>query len=89
MLEFNIFRDSLQEPLQEGQYKKLAWLFWTTMDNWMYARKISGGDHLNEGDFLQDLWSLMIPYFTEEGHQEFKLLYENTSMQFSNPPKFE
>ena len=88
MLEFNIFRDSLQEPLQEGQYKKLAWLFWTTMDNWMYARKISGGDHLNENDFLQDLWSLMMPYFTEEGHQEFKQLYENTSRRFSNPPKF-
>ena len=87
MLDFNIFRDSLQEPLQEGQYKKLARLFWTTMDNWMYARKISGGDLLNEDDFLQDLWSLMIPYFTEEGKQEFKLLYENIGIQFSNNAK--
>ncbi len=89
MLEFNIFRDSLQEPLQEGQYKKLAWLFWTTMDNWMYARKISGLDHTSEEDFIQDIWSLMMPYFTEEGRKEFKLLYENITMQFSNNPKFE
>lgn len=89
MLEFNIFRDSLQKPLQDGQYKKFARLFWTIMDNWMYARKISGGDHLNEEDFLQDLWSLIIPYFTKEGDREFKLLYENTSMQFSIPPVIE
>ena len=89
MLEFNIFRDSLQQQLQDGQHKKLARLLWTTMDNWMYAHKISGGDHLNEEDFLQDLWSLILPYFTKEGHKEYKLLYENSGTQFLNPTKFE
>lgn len=89
MFEFNVFRGSLKEAASEGQYKKLASLFWITMDNWMYARKISGGAHLNENDFLQDLWSLMVPYFTEEGLQEFKHLCESTTLQFSNPSQSE
>ena len=89
MFDFNVFRDSFQEPSQEGQYKKSAWLFWITMDNWMYAREISGLDHNNEGDFLGDLWSLMMPWFTDEGRQEFKLLYENTTLYFSNPSNAE
>lgn len=87
MFEFNMFRGTFQSSVQEEVYKKLAWLFWITMDNWMYARQISGADHLNENDFLQDLWSLMIPYFTEEGLQEFKLLYDNTALSFPYPPQ--
>ena len=74
MFDFNIFRDSFKEPSQDGQYKKLAWLFWITVDNWMHARLISGLDHLDEEDFLQDVWNLLRPYFTEEGRQEFQLL---------------
>lgn len=80
MFEFNIFRGSFNEPAQEGQYKKLAWLFWITVDNWMHARLISGLDHLNEEDFLHDVWNLLIPYFTEEGRQEFQLLSQNTML---------
>ncbi len=82
MFEFNLFRGSFQEPVQKEQYKKLAWLFWITMDNWMYARKISGLDYNAEENFIQDIWSLMMPYFTEEGQQEFKHLCENTTLQF-------
>ncbi len=82
MFEFNIFRGSFNENAQEGQYKKLAWLFWITVDNWMHARLISGLDHLNEEDFLQDVWNLLLPYFTEEGLQEFKALYQNTMLHF-------
>ncbi len=82
MFEFNLFRGSFQEPVQKEQYKKLAWLFWITMDNWMYARKICGLDFDSEENFIQDIWSLMMPYFTEEGQQEFKYLCENTTLQF-------
>ena len=78
MFEFNIFRGSFKEPAQEGQYKKSAWLFWITVDNWMHARLISGPDHLKQEDFLQDVWNLLMPYFTREGHEEFKLLFKNT-----------
>lgn len=79
MFEFNIFRSSFKEPAQEGQYKKSAWLFWIAVDNWMHARLISGLDHLHEEDFLRDVWNLLVPYFTEEGQQEFQLLYQTTT----------
>ena len=81
MFEFNIFRGSFKEPAQEGQYKKSAWLFWITVDNWIHARLISGLDHLNEEDFLQDVWNLLMPYFTEQGLQEFRVLWQNTMLQ--------
>lgn len=80
MFEFNIFRGSFKEPAQEGQYKKSTWLFWIAVDNWMHARLISGLDHLNEEDFLQTVWNLLEPYFTEEGQQEFQLLGQNTML---------
>ncbi len=63
-----------------AHYKKLAWLFWITVDNWMHARLISGLDHLNKEDFLQDVWNLLMLYFTEEGKQEFQLLIQNTKL---------
>jgi len=77
MFELNIFRGSFKESVQEGQYKKSAWLFWIAVDNWMHARLISGLDHLNEEYFLEDIWNLLMPYFTEEGQQEFQLLYQH------------
>ena len=80
-----MFRGAFQTTSTDDQYKKLANIFWITMDNWMYARQISGSDHLSENDFLQDLWSLMIPYFTEEGKQEFKMLYESAAVPFQYP----
>ncbi len=80
MFEFNIFRGSFNENAQDGQYKKLAWVVWNTIDNWMHARLISGLDNLNEEDFLQDVWNSLAPYFTEEGRQEFQVLCQNTML---------
>lgn len=74
MFEFNIFRGSFKGPLQDGQYKKSAWLCWITVENWMHARLISGLDYLDEAAFLQDVWNLLRPYFTEQGEQEYELL---------------
>ena len=81
MFEFNIFRNSFKPPLLIDQYKKTSWLFCTTLDNWIHARQISGLDHEKEGDFLQDIWNLLVPYFTEEGHKEFLQLHSN-AIQF-------
>lgn len=80
MFDFNIFRGSFTAPSQNDQYKKLAWLFWITVDNWMHARLISGLDHLNEEDFLNDVWSLLMPYFTEAGQQEYQLLCQHAAL---------
>lgn len=77
MFDSNIFRGSLNENAKDGQYKKLTWVLWNTVDNWMHARLISGFDHLKEEDFLQDVWNLLMPYFTEEGSKEFQVLSKN------------
>ncbi len=82
MFNFNVDRNTFQSPINEGQYNQLAWLFWMTMDNWMYARQIKGLDHLNENDFIADLWSLMLPHLTEEAHEEIKMLSMNSNLRF-------
>ena len=74
MFELNIFRGIFKDQFQDGQIKKSAWLFWITMDNWMHARLIQGLEHLSEENFLKDMWCLLMPYFTEEGQQEFQTL---------------
>jgi hypothetical protein len=82
MFNFNVDRNTFQLPVKEDQYNKLAWLFWMTMDNWMYARQITGLDHLSEDAFMADLWSLMLPYLTEEAHEELKMLSTNLNLRF-------
>jgi len=82
MIHFNADRNTFKQPIHEDQYKQLAWLFWMTMDNWMYARQIKGLDHLNEDDFFKDLWSLLAPYLTEEANEEMKMLSLNSNLRF-------
>ncbi len=52
------------------------------MDNWMYGRQINQLDHLSENDFINDLWSLMLPYLTEEAQEELKMLSSNSNLRF-------
>jgi AcrR family transcriptional regulator len=82
MFNFNVDRNTFQFPVKDSQYKQLAWLFWMTMDNWMYARQIKGLDYLKEEDFVADLWSLMVPYLTEEAHEELKIMSSNSNFRF-------
>lgn len=82
MFNFNVDRNTYKPPVKEGQYNQIAWLFWMTMDNWMYARQINGLDYLNENDFIDDLWSLMMPCLTEEAHEELKMLNANSNQRF-------
>jgi AcrR family transcriptional regulator len=83
MFNFNVDHNTFLPPVRDGHYNQLAWLFWMTMDNWMYARQIKGLDHLNEDDFIADLWSLMLPYLTAEAHQELKMLCNNSNLRFN------
>jgi AcrR family transcriptional regulator len=82
MFHFNVDRNTFQPPVKEEQYNQLAWLFWMTMDNWMYARQIKGLDHLSEDDFIADLWLLLLPYLTEEANEELKMLRTNSNLRF-------
>jgi len=83
MFNFNVDHNTFLPPVRDGHYNQLAWLFWMTMDNWMYARQIKGLDHLNEDDFIADLWSLMLPYLTAEAHEELKMLCNNSNLRFN------
>jgi AcrR family transcriptional regulator len=82
MFNFNVDRNTFKPPLKDGQYNQLAWLFWMTMDNWMYARQIKGLDYFNEDDFMSDLWALLIPHLTEEAQEEIKMLSMNSNLRF-------
>ncbi len=82
MVNYNVDRNTFQSPIIQGQYSRLAWLLWMTMDNWMYARQIKGLDHLNEEDFIADIWSLMLPYLTAEAQEELKMLSTNSNLRF-------
>jgi AcrR family transcriptional regulator len=81
MVNYNVDRNTFQSPIIQGQYSRLAWLLWMTMDNWMYARQIKGLDHLNEEDFIADIWSLMLPYLTAEAQEELKMLSTNSNLR--------
>jgi hypothetical protein len=83
MFNYNVDRNTFQMPVKVEQYNQLAWLFWMTMDNWMYARQIKGLDHLDEDSFISDLWMLMTPYLTDEANAELKMLNTNSNMRFN------
>ena len=74
MFEFNYFRGSFKEISNDGEHTKPAWLLLITIDTWMHGRLISGLDHLCKEDFLQEIWDLLVPNFTEVGQEEFLLL---------------
>ncbi len=82
MFNFNVDHNTFLPPIREGHFNQRAWLFWMTMDNWMYARQIKGLDHLAEDDFIADLWMLMTPYLTAEAQEELKLLTINSNSGF-------
>lgn len=82
MFNFNVERNTFQSPGKDEQYHQLAWLFWMTMDNWIYARQIKGLDHLHKDDFIADLWSLLAPYLTQEAREELKMLHTNSNIRF-------
>jgi len=81
MIEFNIFRGTIKHPAYEEQYKKMAWFIWNAIDNRMHSRLISNQGHLDEEDFSQDAWNLLIPYFTKEGEEEYQLLCEQHAIR--------
>ena len=82
MFNYNVDRNTFQSPSTDVQYNQLAWLFWMTMDNWIYARQIKGLNYLNEDDFIADLWSLLTPYLTQEALEELKMLSTNSNIRF-------
>jgi AcrR family transcriptional regulator len=75
MLEFNISRGAFQKPVEGGQVKSTAWLFYACIDNWRYNQKVMGFDNPAQTDFLQSVWGLLQPWFTDMGWREYEQMH--------------
>jgi AcrR family transcriptional regulator len=71
MIQFNISRGSFRDYAEHEYHKETAWLFNMAIDNWMYSRKLTGLDSLDEQAFLQSIWGLLYPLFTDMGYREY------------------
>lgn len=71
MLDFNIARGSIV-PLGPEQVKDTAWQMRSLMDSWRYIRRTEGDLPDNEAAFLQQVWSLLKPLFTDMGAREYR-----------------
>jgi AcrR family transcriptional regulator len=80
MFLFNVDCNTFLPPSKENQYQHLAWMFWLTIDNWMYARQIRGMDHLDEERFTADLWLLLTPYLTPAALEDLQLMTLNSGI---------
>jgi AcrR family transcriptional regulator len=74
MLEFNIARGAFQQTAL-ANLQQLAWLFWMSADRWMYARNLEGLPANEETEFLNLLWSILKPYFSNMGEREYEQLF--------------
>ncbi len=75
MLQFNVARGAFFMPNTEGGYhRQVAHNYWQVSDLWLYRQKVMGGDIKDFDNYRSVLWALLIPHFTEMGHQEFKQL---------------
>lgn len=70
MLDFNIARGSIV-PLGAEQIKNTAWQMRSLIDSWRYIRRTEGDLPDEEAAFLQQVWGLLKPLFTDMGVREY------------------
>lgn len=72
-IEFNCARGAFQsELLPEAAILRLAELFWCVADSWRYWQGLRAASTDDENAFLNDIWSVFLPYFTDMGRREFE-----------------
>ena len=71
MIQFNISRGSFKSYADDRYLKETAWLFNSAIDNWMYSRKLTDADSMDDQAFCQTIWALLYPLFTDMGIREF------------------
>ncbi|RDB06362.1 TetR/AcrR family transcriptional regulator [Runella aurantiaca] len=72
MLEFNVARGAFIPASTPDTYSNLAVHYWMTIELWLYQNRIRGLETLTETTYAAAAWSLLIPYFTEIGHSEYR-----------------
>jgi len=73
MLSFNCARGSLFSLSDELQ-NHIAWQFRSLIDMWPYLKKIEGTNDPSLQNFLNDVWGILIPFFTDMGSREYQQL---------------
>ncbi len=71
MLRFNLSRGSLSGPDAGTGTERLACLLWMCENTWYHQSLIQGREPTSALEFKETLWSLIRPYFSEIGHQEY------------------
>lgn len=74
MLGFNIARGSLI-PLADQQVDHLSWQLRSIIDLWRYIVKTEGTKSETEQTFLNDIWGVLTPLFTDMGNREYRQLH--------------
>ena len=73
MLAFNASRGALISFSSKQQHQ-LAWQIRSITDMWQYIKKVEGKKDLNMHLFLDDIWSIISPFFTDMGLREYQQL---------------
>jgi AcrR family transcriptional regulator len=70
MIAFNCARGSMI-VLTDKQQDYLAWQLRSLIDMWHYIKKTEGKKDLAVQHFLDDIWGVLNPFFTDMGTREF------------------
>jgi len=76
MLNFNMARGALIAEPQPDIFNKLAVQIWMTIDYWHNQQLVRGEKEQSEKAYLEGIWSLLIPYFTKMGKQEYEQMLQ-------------
>lgn len=76
MLDFNMARGALIPELQPDIFNRLAQQIWMTADYWLNQQLVRGETQHLEKNYLDAIWTLLIPYFTKMGQQEYEQMLE-------------
>ena len=84
----NIEKGVLQPELLSGQYEKTAHLIWMNISFWMTQQKVLGKKDSEEGLFKEQIWSQLVPLFTDNGMLEFEAIILPQLQNFTNAKKY-
>lgn len=82
LIAFNVARGTFRAELKEGLHAKLAEQYWMTIELWLYQSRIRTFDEVNSENYVLAIWALLIPNFTEIGHQEYKQMHYNENFNW-------
>jgi AcrR family transcriptional regulator len=72
-LDYYVQRQYIHPEKEKGHYDLLAKSIWMAIVFWGTAQHLKGEVH-NEYQFKEAVWSILSPYFTQSGAEEFSLI---------------